>query len=51
MNAQTSQQQSNAQAVVPMKDNLLAKTYQSFKLQEQGISQEEADDFQKQQET
>lgn len=42
---------SDAYAVVPVVENndLLAKTYQSFKLQQEGMSQNEADNFQKMQ--
>lgn len=38
-------------ALVPARneDNLLAKTYESFKLQQEGMTQEEADEFQKMQ--
>ena len=36
----------NAYAIVPKQDNnLMEKTYQSFKLQQDGMSQEQADQF------
>lgn len=40
---------SNQYALVPKRedDDLLTKTYQSFKLQQEGMTQEEADEFQR----